>query len=77
MQKPPIQGYQTMSHEWVQWFNRLWDVVNSIGLHGTTAQRPTTGLYINMQYLDETLGIPIWLQSVNPAVWINSAGASV
>jgi hypothetical protein len=41
---------------------------------GTTAQRPTVGLVVGLQYYDTTLGIPIWY---NGTVWKNAAGTTV
>lgn len=41
---------------------------------GATANRPTTGLYINRQYLDTTLNKPIWW---NGTSWIDALGVSV
>jgi hypothetical protein len=45
---------------------------------GTTAQRPTRGLYPGLLYLDTTLaaaGKPIWRNAANTG-WVDSAGAS-
>ena len=41
---------------------------------GTTANRPTTGLFRGMQYADTTLGYPVVYDG---AAWRNMAGASV
>lgn len=46
-------------YEWGTWFQ------------GTTAQRPTTGLYDGKQYYDQDLNIPIWWNGSN---WRDSAG---
>lgn len=62
---------------WIRWFHKLWIVAGSVDGHGTTANRPTTNLFVNRPYLDETLGRPIWLKSVNPTVWIDATGAPV
>ncbi|KUP24924.1 hypothetical protein [Paenibacillus sp. DMB5] len=42
--------------------------------YGTTANRPTVGLYINKQYFDTTLGKPIWY---NGTVWKDATGSTV
>lgn len=47
------------------------------GLSGTTAQRPTTGLYVGMPYFDTTLGKPIWCKSTGTIVWVDSTGTTV
>lgn len=62
---------------WRNFFNALYNICNGLTMSGTTARRPTVGLWVGRPYLDTTLGIPIWLQSINPNVWINSAGAPV
>lgn len=59
------------------WISRVNTIANSVQNSGTTAQRPVTGLWIGRQFFDTTLGIPIWVQSVGPVVWINSTGAPV
>lgn len=41
---------------------------------GTTAQRPTTGLYKGLEYSDTTLGYSVTWDGTN---WRNMAGASV
>ena len=41
---------------------------------GTTANRPTVGLYVNYMFFDTTLGKPIWW---NGSVWKDATGATV
>lgn len=41
---------------------------------GTTANRPTSGRELGMQYWDTTLGRPIWW---NGAAWVDAAGVVV
>jgi hypothetical protein len=43
----------------------------------TTANRPTTNLYIGRRYFDTSLGKPIWLKQTSPAVWVDATGATV
>ena len=49
---------------------------NFIPTNGTTSQRPTVAA-VGQQYLDTTLGQPIWCISASPVTWINAAGVSV
>ena len=42
----------------------------------TTSTRPTNAV-IGQHTFDTTLGVPIWLKSVNPQVWVNAAGTVV
>ena len=41
---------------------------------GTTAERPTSGVYTGYQYFDTTLGKPIWR---NGSDWVDATGATV
>ncbi len=59
------------------WISRITSIANSVQSSGTTAQRPTTGLWIGRFYFDTTLGIPIWVQSVGPVVWVDATGTPV
>lgn len=66
---------------WKAWLSQLFGVVSSVNRSGTTAQRPIASaqipLAIGQQYFDTTLGIPVWVKTLNPTVWVNSAGAPV
>lgn len=71
----PKTGQLTMS--WAAWMNQAQQLLADVGNSGTTAQRPVTQLYIGKPYFDTTLGYAINVQSVNPTVWVNGAGAPV
>jgi hypothetical protein len=75
----PIDEFGNMSQDWSRWFTRVWNFASSIGSSGATINRPTTGLYIGLQFFDTTLGYPIWVSSVTAGVatWVNGSGASV
>ncbi len=60
--------------QWLSWVHR---VVSATTQHGTTADRPTTLLWIGRRYFDDTLGLPVYVKSVRPVVWVNGAGAPV
>lgn len=52
-----------------------WDTLEiPIVLRGTTENRPTTNLFVGLQYFDTTLGYPIWWNGSN---WVNSSGTTV
>lgn len=51
-----------------------WIVSGHIPVSGTTAGRPSSGLYPGYQYYDTTLGKPIWYSG---SVWKDSAGTTV
>lgn len=42
-----------------------------VSLYGTTANRPTIGLYPGQMFFDTTLGRPIWRSAFN---WVDSTG---
>jgi hypothetical protein len=49
--------------------------ISTLGdLRGTTAERPTQGLYAGLRYFDTTLGKPIWYNGSN---WVDATGATV
>lgn len=62
-----VPGFSTWL---VQAFRLLFDLMN----HGTTAQRPTTNLYVAKPFWDDTLGYRI---SYNGAVWVRWDGVPV
>jgi hypothetical protein len=62
---------------WGQWFARVHRFVTASQQSGTTAQRPTKGLWLGRYYFDTTLGFPVWVQSVTPTVWVDATGAAV
>lgn len=67
-----------MNAPWRAWFSALFTLVQPLGGNGTTAQRPTTGLYVGLQYFDTTLGLPVFVKTVGPpVVWVNGAGSVV
>jgi hypothetical protein len=62
---------------WNSWLSWVDTFVSNGRSRGTTAQRPTKNVYIGQFYYDETLGYPVWVDSVGPIVWHNAAGAAV
>jgi len=71
----PVQDKRALwSQPWANWlmasFTMIFDVQNS----GTTANRPTKGLYTGKPYFDTTLGKPIWYKT---AGWVDATGAGV
>ena len=68
-------GYASVS--WLQWFNLVHQTVTAVRQSGTTANRPDKVLWIGRQYFDTTLGRPVYVRSVKPAVWVDAAGVVV
>lgn len=45
---------------WTTFFDRVFLICFAQSQAGTTAQRPTVGLYVGRRYMDLTLNQPIW-----------------
>lgn len=66
------------TQSWTAFFTKVRNGIVLRTQAGTTAQRPTKGLEIGLVYYDTTLGLPVWVHQVTPAVvWHNGAGAVV
>lgn len=64
---------------WKQWFQRIQTIASSLQQSGTTAQRPTTNLWIGRRYFDTDLGMPIWVTAVSAsgvATWSGATGSA-
>lgn len=69
-----------LTPDWSAFFKALQNLALAGSRYGTTANRPTSVMptrYIGMPYYDTTLGQPIWLESVNPDVWVDATGTPV
>ena len=62
------------------WFAKLQLIVNASVQSGTTANRPTQGLFTGRFYFDTSLaagvGRPIWRNTANNG-WVDADGVSV
>jgi hypothetical protein len=56
-----------------------WNIVYSyvMGMSGPTVNRPTSNLYVGVQYFDTTLGKPIYCKQLSPIIWVDSTGTNV
>jgi hypothetical protein len=61
---------KSMSKEWYPWFQATSNAVNSLYQYGTTAQRPTSNVYLGQLYFDTTLGTLVMLTNLSPLTWI-------
>lgn len=83
IQEPPSLGQilgqnGRFSVSWVNWFSSVFRICNSLVESGTTAQRPTSSLWVGRRYYDTTLNKPIWVNAVTPSVvWKDAAGTTV
>jgi hypothetical protein len=63
---------------WGQWVQRTHNNARTLQQSGSTAERPTSVLWIGRFYFDTTLNKPIWIQQVKPVVvWCDATGAAV
>jgi hypothetical protein len=65
--------------QWQAFFHSIQQTVYGATRSGPTASRPTNALdgrYIGMPYFDTTLGLAIYLKSVNPDVWVKGDGSA-
>jgi hypothetical protein len=65
-----------VNDEWSDTFLRWHNLVITVQDSGTTEQRPTTGLFLGRQYFDTDLGLPVFLKSVRPNVWVTGSSRS-
>ena len=72
-----VDTLRMITPPWASWVQRVHDIAVSLQQSGTTAERPTAGLWIGRTYMDTTLGKPVWVQSVRPTVWVDASGAVV
>ena len=74
---PVVDDSKHISGPWAAWATRIQSICSAAQQSGTTAQRPTSGLWIGRRYFDTTLTMPIYVASVRPAVWVESTGLVV
>lgn len=69
---PPVRDPVT-APTWLLWFQAIYRLLGAQA-SGPTSNRPTQRLAIGQQYLDTTLGKPVWWQGAH---WIDATGSSV
>lgn len=62
---------------WEAIFTRWHSIIQTGQDAGTTAFRPTSGLWVGRQYFDTTLNKPVYVAAVKPTVWRDAAGVVV
>ena len=78
--QPPINGPLVNDkgfalNSLVQWAGQVYRLCFDVQNSGTTAQRPTTALYVGKPYFDVTLGIPVWWVGPLATDWCDATGA--
>lgn len=71
------QPKSAFAYPWYTWLNQVYVICFSLQQSGTTAERPDKLIWIGRRYFDVTLGIPVWVKSAKPTVWVNASGAVV
>ncbi len=75
---PAVDANGNFTQALIAWVSRMTFIGQAAQQSGTTANRPTSNLWIGRIYYDTTLGYPVWVHSVGPpVVWHNGAGAAV
>ena len=59
--------------DWYNWVVALTSNINALNSSGTTADRPTKGLFAGRTYFDTTLGQPIWYDGSG---WVDATGTT-
>lgn len=82
IKEPPLQSPTHVNDRvtpgWASFFAAVFRICMANTQAGTTAQRPTTLLWIGRRYYDTTLELPIWVNAVTPSVvWKDAAGNTV
>lgn len=61
----------------ISWFAQAFLILFAVQQSGTTANRPTSRLWVGRVYYDVSLSLPIWVKTTNPVVWCDAAGNTV
>ncbi len=67
---------ERVSTGFANWFTQVFNLCFAQYQSGTTAQRPTVGLWVGRRYFDTSLGSygkPIWYNK-NANAWVDAAG---
>lgn len=76
---PNGEKVATWGKAWSSWFTQVYAILFAAQQSGTTAQRPTSGLWPGRPYFDTSLGSygkPIWVDK-NATAWVDGSGAHV
>lgn len=69
----PVDDDVTVTRPWAAWFGQAYRLLFALGQSGTTANRPTEGLWPGRGYFDTTLGMPIWYTGSG---WVKADGTA-
>jgi hypothetical protein len=68
-----VDSERGVTTPWAAWFWQSYHLLFALGQSGTTAKRPTDGLWVGRTYFDTTLGKPIWYSGTG---WIKADGTA-
>jgi hypothetical protein len=71
--RQPVSDDVGSTRPWTAWFGQAFTLLFALGQSGTTAQRPTDGLWVGRPYFDTTLAKPIWYTGTG---WIKADGTA-
>ncbi|MES1989221.1 MAG: hypothetical protein V4440_14550 [Pseudomonadota bacterium] len=72
-----VRESEQIDANWLEFFSAVFIGIKYTQTSGTTAQRPTTGLFPGRFYFDISLGVrgkPIWIAK-DGQTWIDATGA--
>jgi hypothetical protein len=72
--KKKISYVLKISQAWLNLFNQVFRICSAVTQSGTTAQRPTSELWVGRPYFDTTLGYQINYDGTN---WVDGSGNTV
>lgn len=67
----PLDRSMPKAH--IAWYGAVGRLCNDLQSAGTTANRPTRGLWIGRPFFDTTLGYPVWYDGTG---WVDATGTS-
>jgi hypothetical protein len=70
----PVTKIWRVSQVWMRFFQAVFRICFAVSQSGTTAQRPTTELWVGRTYFDTTLGKPVWYEGPG---WVDATGSAV
>lgn len=79
LREPVVDEQRLAQGSWNNWFSLAFIILFDQQNSGTTAQRPTTNLYVGKTYFDTSLstkGKPIWIGK-DGSTWVDAAGTAV
>ena len=69
----PVDQSGAVSPVWRTFFGAVFTILSALTQSGTTANRPTRGLWTGRMYFDTTLGLPIWYEGPG---WVKADGTA-